>query len=217
MKNRRRALVTVAIGPHSELAAASALTRRVFCQANQFDDFIVTQPHQVDRPAAWQKIPVIQELLKDYDEVFALDADAVVVKPETMVDGLVSRRRQFACVSHTYQNQSVPNLGVFMVMRGPFVKQLLEEIWCQTDLINHKWWENAAYLRLAGYDISDEPIKKLGRSFEDRKVTFLSVAWNSIPICQHPEPIIKHYPGTPNDVRLREIENDVRHWWNLSN
>lgn len=217
MKNRRRALVTVAIGAHLELTDASAPSRSVFCQANHFDDFIVTQLHDVDRPASWQKIPIIQELLNDYDEVLALDADAVVVKPESIVAGLVTRRRPFACVRHMYSNQSVPNLGVFLVRRGRFVKQLLEEMWCQTDLIGHKWWENSAYLRLAGYDISEEPIQKLGQSFEDRKVTFLSLAWNSIPICQHPEPIIKHYPGMAHEDRLREIENDVRHWWNLSN
>ena len=69
MKNQRRALVTVAIGPHSELTDASAPSRRVFCQTNHLDDFIVTKLHDIDRPASWQKIPIIQELLNDYDEV----------------------------------------------------------------------------------------------------------------------------------------------------
>lgn len=203
----------MAIGPHSELTDASAPSRRVFCQANHLDDFIVTKLHDIDRPASWQKIPIIQELLNEYDEVFALDADAVVVRSEMMVDGLVTLRRPFACVRHMYSNQSVPNLGVFMVRRGRFIKHLLEEMWCQTDLIGHRWWENAAYLRLAGYEISEEPIQKLGRSFEDRRVRFLSLEWNSIPICQHPEPIIKHYPGMAHEDRLREIENEVRQWW----
>lgn len=174
---------------------------------------MVEEELDVGRPVSWQKVPLIEELLKDFDEVFALDADAVVVRPEVSVNGLTTMSRPCACVSHEYQGQRVRNLGVFMVRRGRFVDRLLQMMWDQVDLIDHKWWENAAYLRLAGYDISQEPIQKLGQSFEDRRVRFLSLAWNSIPICQHPEPIIKHYPGMAHEDRLREIENDARQWW----
>jgi hypothetical protein len=106
----------------------------------------------------------------------------------------------------------VPNLGVFALRSTRASRRLLYRLWTMEQYLDHKWWENAALLELLGYDISSEPIRKLRRTRTDRLVTEIDLAWNSIDLVPSPSPIIKHYPGTPNDERARRIAADIDDW-----
>ena len=213
MANKQRgALLTIAAGDHADFVELGAASRAAFCHHNELANIVVSNPPDTGRPVSWAKIPLITGLLSQYDVVLALDADAVIVRSKVSIKGLVTRVRPIAMVAHKYMSQTVPNLGMFAVQRSHLVSRLLLKMWEQEDLIHHKWWENAAFLRLAGYDISSEPISKVRRTTLDLRTNWLNGQWNSIPIAPVDNQIIKHYPGMSYDDRICRIKQDVEDW-----
>ena len=213
MANKPRGvLLTIATGDHSDFVQLGAESRAAFCRHNGLANVVISHPPDTGRPVSWAKIPLISDLLSQYDVVLALDADAVIVRSRVPIEGLVTRVRPIGMVAHEYNSQTVPNLGVFAVQRSRFVSRLLVEMWEQEDLIHHKWWENAAFLRLCGYDFSSEPISKVRRTTLDLRTNWLDGQWNSVPVAPVDNPIIKHYPGMPYDDRTRCLMQDVEDW-----
>ena len=210
--NPRGALLTIAAGDHADFVELGAASRAAFCHHNGLANLVISNPPDTDRPVSWAKIPLITSLLSQYDLVLALDADAVIVRSKVSIEGLVTRVSPVAMVAHQYTSQTVPNLGVFAVRRSRFVSRLLLNMWGQEDLIHHKWWENAAFLRLCDYDISSEPVSKVRRTTLALRTHWLDGSWNSIPIAHVDNPIIKHYPGMSYDDRMSRIKQDVEDW-----
>ena len=84
-----------------------------------------------------------------------------------------------------------------MLMRGSdLVRGLLDEIWANTRLIEHPWWENAALLAAFGYDLPraldpsrvlriaarlrPRPLKLVRPSPYLERTQFLPPEWNAV-------------------------------------
>jgi hypothetical protein len=88
---------------------------------------------------------------------------------------------------HVPSGETTANMGVFMLRAGRSADRFLEAVWAQDDLVDHRWWEKAAVMRLLGYRIDPQPAGREGRTSWLRRVRFLDVAWNSLP----------HYVSSP--------------------
>ncbi len=184
-----KAIASLGIGPHERLLKLAARSFRPFADRHGYDLHLHTEAVDGTRPAPWSKIPILLDLLERYERVLWLDSDLVIV------DGRedVPATDFMALVDHP---GLTPNTGVWMVT--PQARAFLDLVWQQEDLIDHRWWENAAVCRLLEQDDWHE------------RTDWLDPAWNVIPDAPpvaHPR--IRHYPGYKPRTRAAFMARDL--------
>jgi hypothetical protein len=208
----RKVLCTIAVGPLAPLLEISRPTLEAYAERHQWELVVGTQARADGRPASWAKIPFIAGLLGTYDLVMWVDADAVIVDGSVDIASELRLRKHLYLVEHHHapSGEVTANAGALMLRAGRWTRSLLRAIWEQEDLVNHRWWENAALMRLLGYQIDPQPAGPLHRTRWLRRVRFLDVAWNSMPHWHgSPTPRITHYAGLPIEERRNRMLADV--------
>ena len=209
---RRKVICTVGSGPFAELLAVSLPTFESYAQRHGWELVVERGDRSDGRPAPWAKIPLISELLGRYDLVMWIDSDAVIVNESVDLASECRWRKHLYLVEHRHAptGEVTANAGVMMFRAGRWAQHLLEAIWAQEDLITHRWWENAALMRLLGYRIDPQPAGPEHRTRWLRHVHFLDVAWNSMPHWDaSPTPRIVHYASLPLEERRQRMLADV--------
>jgi hypothetical protein len=206
-QRRSKVLTTIASGAHRELLRVTGPTFRYYARIHGYDADFRTTLLTPERPASWNRIPLICELLSRYEVVVWVDCDAAIVDPsEDIADHLCDRLVAMAALS-TVEGAHNPNCGVMALRSSPEVQRFLESVWRCTKHLNHRWWENAAWLELLGYEL--EPVVRLvAPTPMYHRTAFLSSAWNHVPaeLAEDGEPPrILHYPGHSQDARLRHL------------
>ena len=187
-----RAIASLGSGPHERLLALAARSFRPFAERHGYDLHLHTAPVDASRPAPWSKIPILRDLLERYESVLWLDADLVIV------DGRedVPATDFMALVDHAGH---MPNTGVWLLRSSDRTRAFLDAVWAQEDLIDHRWWENAAVCRLLEDDAA-------GWS---AATDWLDPRWNVIPDVSVPQPRIRHYPGYKTRTRTVFMARDL--------
>jgi len=162
LKLRRAVLCSIGQGPHEELLELARPSFQRYADRFGYDLDLRTELLAPDRPPSWSKVPLIRQGLEDHRVAIWIDADAVVVRPqgrpccdrvaaETPRNGGTRVRRPTRPELRSDGGPSRPN-------DRPAPRRDV----AKTEYLNHKWWENAALLDLMGFDISTEPIAKVG-------------------------------------------------------
>lgn len=101
-----------------------------------------------NRPASWLKVPIIKHLLNTYDLVQWIDCDVIINKFDKDINEefITNTCIQSLVCHHDLYEGVVPNCGIWSLKKEAV--PLLENIWNQTDFINHKWWEQGANIHL---------------------------------------------------------------------
>jgi len=149
-----KVLTSFAFGEQANLLNISIPTFRQYALAHNYHMYIPPKP-DFDRPWSWFKIPLITSLLENYETVLWLDADVVVVDyTKDILDDCSNA--PFNLVVHDGDEGKVPNLGVFIARRSAI--PILKEMW-ELDEFNRSsgWWEQAAFISLAGGDPDATP------------------------------------------------------------
>ncbi len=95
-----------------------------------------------------------------------------------------------------------------MLRGGAETVSFLDEVYAQEDLIEHRWWENAAICRLLGYEL--DPVGPGGpTALLTEHTKLISGRWNSIPDAPAAKPRIRHYPGYSLKVRAAFMTRDL--------
>lgn len=204
----RKALCSFAVGSHVELQRIARETLETYAQRHGYDLHLVDRSPAPERPASWSKIPLVRELLTDYDVVFWVDADAIIVDPSVDVASVIEPGKFLYIVEHTIGPQHIPNMGVFLVQAGEPTQRLFDEVWRKAEFTNHPWWEQAAVLQLLGYNLHPCGLRQPTALY--RRVKFIDRAWNSVPLDASPAPFVKHYAGVPHAERLALMRQDLR-------
>jgi hypothetical protein len=102
-----------------------------------------------------------------------------------------------------------PCTGVWALRSGDRAEAFLAEVWQQTDLIDHQWWEQAAVMRLIGWKL-DLPLRKVHPSVWDDGTFILDERWDMLahlPIAANPG-YIRHYcdSGDTSSLRTRRLD-----------
>lgn len=116
-----------------------------------------------NRPPAWNKILLIQELFqdeKDYDFIFWIDSDALFVDFDEDIRKEVEIGKDFYLVKHFIKDREVPNTGSFLIRNSEWSKRFLTDVWNKKKHIYNKWWENAAVNELLGFKIEENKKKQ---------------------------------------------------------
>ncbi len=204
----RKVLCSIGAGPHGELLDVSGATFELFARRHGYDLDLRRELGEPARPASWSKVPLFLELLRTYDLVLWVDADAAIVDPTEDIADALDDRQLMAMVAHEYGGQVVPNCGVWVLRRDRSVRRLLEQVWARTEYINHEWWENAALLDELGYRLAPR-VEVARRSRMRDRILFLDGSWNSIEAAPASHPRINHYPGRSHAHRLKHLAADL--------
>jgi len=195
---RRRVLCCGATGDHQTLLDVTGVTMVAYARRHRWDLVFSRENLAGQRPGAWNKIALAQGLLEEYAVVGWIDADAIIVDLAEDLGTELDDQHDFYLVA---QRDGIPptevlNSGVFMVKDTRRGKRFLAEIWAQEDLVHHRWWENAAIMRLLGWDLDAEPVHPTGDTEWSECVKFIDPAWNSIPwFGRASRPRVNHYGG----------------------
>jgi hypothetical protein len=200
----QKAIASLGTGSHEWLLRLAARSFRRFADRHGYDLHLHTRAVDGTRPAPWSKILILRELLERYPTVVWLDSDLVVV--DTRED-LPNFDGMMALVEHETKEGLMPNSGVWVLRSTDETREFLDAVWAQDDLIEHKWWENAAICRLLGYRL--DPPGPARRTHWRERTTLLDPRWNSIPDAPADCPRIRHYPGYSVKVRAAFMLRDL--------
>lgn len=202
-QDERAVLCTAGSGTHAALLGLVRPMLSHYADLHGYDLIVHDRSLQTERPAAWDKIVLIRSLLEQYDTVVWVDADAAIVRHDVDIRSVADPERFFWMTMHHIAGQEQPNTGVLVVRRGSDADTFLKQVWAQTSLINHPWWEQAAILRLLGYDVNTPGVATLTAPtpwFE--KVGWFPPEWNSIIEDMAQDPRVVHYAGRSQELRL---------------
>lgn len=164
-----------------------------------------------NRPPSWNKILLIQNLLKKYDCVLWVDADALFTRFDLDItqelepdkDLYLARIKTLPVTNPAF----TPNLGVILIKNTPWSQKLLDDLWQMEQYTNHLWWEQAAFLDFCGL-VKNLPLKwkilfdkqaqqkPLNQTILE-KIKWLHPHWNNFGTYKEriSQPIIRHFTG----------------------
>lgn len=115
-----------------------------------------------------------------------------------------------------------PNTGVMVFRANAWSIEFLESVWAEADLVEHRWWEQAAFHRVMGYNWELTQGRQPNRPVAEvmRHVGWLDEKWNSVPTSREgtfgnpvtmmaPDPVIVHFAGMQMDLRLEHMRRLV--------
>ncbi|MBI3312643.1 MAG: hypothetical protein HYZ83_00220 [Candidatus Omnitrophica bacterium] len=180
------------------------------------------QAIESDRPKPWNKILVISKLFdRGYDYVFWLDADALFVRFDRDISSEIEEGKDLYLVKHYRLGGEVPNTGVMLIRNCQESRDLLQKMWDCKHHLNCYWWENAAFIEVAGlaglvpesrrFMFSPEILSQSPDPAIKRKIKWLSVRWNHTPVSPPiSDFIIRHYAGASHQERLEGMAGEIR-------
>ena len=193
---KKRVIATVSIGRHEELSSLAQSNLEKYAKLHGYDISNCRNTLDSTRPPSWSKVLLILELMKNYEEIFWVDADAIILNDSLDVSSIVEEDSDLAWVYHEYENQSSPNAGVMFIRVNTRTKRLFELANEQRDLDHHPWWEQAALMRLMGIETNVWPIGRMNStelvSITEQK---LPNEWNSIRQDPAVQARIRHFAG----------------------
>jgi hypothetical protein len=209
-------ICSLATGRHRELLAETAPTLFAYGFVHHWDVVISSEDLADGRPPAWAKVSLMSELLKRYEYVLWIDADALIVdlNRDLLAEVVDDSFHDVWLARHPQERNDaaqVPNAGVFLARSSPFARALLEEIWSLEEYVEHNWWENAALVDLLGQSL-EPPYPVVRSTAWQERVGILDLAWNSVPgYCESPTPAINHHARSDHDdfgLRLSQLRAD---------
>ena len=209
----RKVLCSIGAGPHAELLEVSGATFAPFAARHGYDLCLRGEVLARDRPASWSKVQLVRALLRVYEVVLWIDADAAIVDGSVDVLDSLDPGSLMALVAHNTNegDDPIPNAGVWLLRRDWKTQRFLARVWRSTGYLHHKWWENAAILELLGYEL-DPKVRLVRPAPMYFRTTFLGTEWNSIPLDSSPAPRICHFPAEPLAQRLTGLRGVSTGW-----
>ena len=213
--SRAKVICTLACGPQTELQELAREPLEDFAARHGYDVVVEHALRAPERPASWSKVPLLRELLTEYETAVWVDADAIFVDTSLDIADAVDDDRFLGLVQHRYGGQDAINCGVLVLRSCPESLAFLDRVWSMTEFVDHAWWEQAAIMKLLGYRIDERPFafSRLAAPTElFARVQVLSHEWNSISVDPAPRPRIKHYAGLPHERRRAGMRADLEEY-----
>lgn len=205
----RKALATIGTGAHKQLLERTLPTFRSYAARHEYDVVVGNGHAETDRNSAWAKVPLLRDLLRRYEVVFWVDADAIILDGTRDVADELDPETFQGFVFHP----SGPNTGVWLLRAGDRSQRFLEAVWNADLRDDHLgWWENSAVLKTLGYGL-EWPPKKERQTEWDAYTVALERSWNVITIWDDGwrQARIHHLAGERPLVRRMSLESDARY------
>lgn len=209
----RKALVSFGTGPAARTLAIALPTFRDYAERHGYDLCTTEVGDTQGRPMSWGKVPLLRRLLCSYDFVLWIDADAIIVDNSLDIETLIppDNFQAFVVLDIAGNGGPSPCCGVWALRASERTQRFLAQVWDQEDLTGHKWWEQAAVMRLLGWRI-DCPVGKERTSEWDDGTFVLPGEWNVIPKFaghRYTPARIRHYGADTTLRRVIEMGTDL--------
>lgn len=195
--------------PFASIGEYAAMSIEHYARCHGFSAHI-ERSFEIDRPPAWRRVRLIAELFdQGFDYVMWVDADAVFTRFDVSILSEVSRDAHLylsKVPARMLSDQDFPNTGVMLIKNCDWSRSLLLTLWSMDQYTHHFLWENAAMVKLMGFNslLGDGPDTPNDDFL--KYVKWLPVIWNNIPGCSNDDDaIIVHWAGHPAEVRRREM------------
>ncbi len=168
----RVAVITMLAGEaYRESVNPMTVHKHQYCEKHGYDLFIGNEADvQPDRPVSWWKVPLIKQVMTNYEFVLWLDGDATFMNMEERIEHFFSPDlRSGADLILKRDLEGNINMGTFLIRRSEWAFQLLDRIWDQEQFIHHPWWENQAFIHL--YE-NDGSVREKTKLIEDGSLRF---------------------------------------------
>jgi len=180
------AIATIAVGlPFRGACSEGTQTKRAYCKKWGYDFVYETRARDETRPVSWSKIKLIQAILAQYDWVFWIDADTLIMDDSISANSLIDQDSSFLICEDAV---GMINAGVFLVKNTSLMHELLADIYRREEFIHHGHWEQAALCQIL---TEDHPNKEAIKILPQR--TMNSYSWETaLPINEGYGPGIYH-------------------------
>ncbi|RKN85324.1 hypothetical protein [Paenibacillus ginsengarvi] len=201
-RRERTLLCSLATGSeHMEMLDLMAPTAAYYAGLHRMDCLMLPLPDirlAPGRPPAWDKIILIHHMLKQYETVIWIDADAIICDPKKDIRSVLDRNIPMHMVAHRIGSRLIPNTGVWICRSLPKTFEMLHRIWNDARYVEHRWWEQAALMDLIGFDPDSITFRAV--TPYTQHVQFIDREWNSRQGDSAPHPIIYHYCSRPKPI-----------------
>jgi hypothetical protein len=188
-----KVIASLGAGPQSRLLTLASRSFKRYARRHGYELELCREVLDASRPAPWSKIVLLRRLAESHDVIVWLDADVVVVDTSCDIETELEADKALYLVEHHTREGRMPNSGVMLMRGGAETIAFLDDVYAQEDLVEHRWWENAAICRLLGYTL--DPVGPGAQTPLRARTKLISPRWNSIPDAPAREPRIRHYPG----------------------
>jgi hypothetical protein len=203
-----KALVSLGTGRQARLLALAARSFRPYAERHGYELVLENDVLDASRPAPWSKITLLRRLASEHELLLWLDADLVIVDRSLDIAEELEDGRFLYLVEHRTKAGPMPNSGVMLLRGGDETIAFLDDVYAQSDLVDHRWWENAAICRLLGYTL--DPVGPgVPTPLLSERTKFISRRWNAIRDDPVEHPRIRHYPGYSLKVRAALMTRDL--------
>lgn len=127
----RTVLCTLALGEaYADKVRPALESHAAYAEARGISHAILSDPPSyIDRPPAWMKIPLIQDLFRQgFERVVHVDADALVTNPDFDVEAVFGEPCADGRLTVTEDEAGI-NCGVMFLQDGPAIRRLLDLVW----------------------------------------------------------------------------------------
>jgi hypothetical protein len=212
----RKAFCTFGVGPYAEIMDISRPFFEAYCEKHKYEYF-EQYPRimgKLERPPSWGKIPLLLDLLEDYDVVLWSDCDALIIDDSDDLDKFVPLEDIQAMVFEDTPFGRVPCCGFWYTR--PEMIPYLEEIWKLEKYIYHYWWEQRAFHELMGYEPNLEYLMTVPVRVREtelfHKTWRLDKSWNDFDFTNLDcKSRIIHFPVFDAPVRAEAMRKWLRH------
>lgn len=159
----------------------------------------------VSRPLAWNKLIAITDALSQSESVLWADADVVISKDAPNIFNDLAPDAWQALVCHSTSEGEVPNTGVWLLRR--VMLPILMSAAMSDAYVNHRWWEQAAILKMMGFAVDGGPCRNEAMTPLMTHTQWLDESWNvwsGSPAGVQPK--FRHACGMGGDHRIKAIK-----------
>jgi tetratricopeptide (TPR) repeat protein len=143
-----------------------------YCKKNRYDFIAHYGKIDPSRPAAWSKIPLILDYIRDYEWCMWIDADAAFINKSITLEILLEDYKGCDMVI----SGEVSNIcsGVFILKNSDAAIKMLEAAYSKTQYIKHRWWEQIAIIdvlrdKSCGVKVGYIPKNRINSGIHDYK------------------------------------------------
>jgi len=149
--DKKIAVVTLYTDNIRELAELTYNSKKNYCNTWGYDLISECGTLDSERPPAWSKILLLRKLLDSYDWLYWIDADALIMNPETRLEDIIDDR--YSMIVAKLESEDLfgslhLNTGSFLIRSDDAGKKLLDTIYRQHEFTEHLCWEQQAFIDL---------------------------------------------------------------------
>lgn len=145
-KELKIAIVSLYDRSYKEIGQYSDYNKIVYAQKHKYDIFLYHNKLDDSRHVAWSKIPAIENHLDHYDWIWWTDADSLVMNKDIKLESFI--KENFDLIITQEATAKNYNTGSFLIKNSDWSKQLLKDIYEQTEYSHMPPWEQQALAKL---------------------------------------------------------------------